>query len=228
MRILLLFLLFVLVGFSLVGGYRYVMSMQQGSSKIVPVITTNFSLKKAPSESLRGTIASMSGTVQWLSRTANKPVRVTAPRSIQQGESLSTGKNGRAIVLIKNDSLISLAPDTALTFIQLLPVNFVIGQEKGTVTYTNSMQVPISVKSFDFLMIIDNGVGQIATNDKEKTVTLTVTKGSVNAGFEDEQNNNTVVTINAGEKYVFDEKTREGTMIQLPGFVAPVSLPFGH
>jgi hypothetical protein len=228
MRTVLLFLLFLLIGFTIVGGYRYITFTQKSLPEIVPTIATEFSLKNAPSESLLGTIASMSGTVKWLSRTADKSVKLTAPRSIQQGETLSTGKNGQAIVTIKNDSLINIAPDTDISFVQLLPINFVIEQDKGTVLYTNSQQVPISVRSFGMITIIDKGVVRIEADDKDKTITVTVTKGNVNAGFVDTQYNSNAVTVNAGEQYVFDDKTRQGTITQLPGVIAPKPLPFGQ
>jgi len=226
---MLIFLLFLLIGISGVGGYRYIIDQQKGSKLIVvPTVTTKFSLSNAPSDSLKGTIASMSGIVKWQSRVATKPVKITSPRIIQQGESLSTGKNGKTIVIIKNDSLLSLAPNTDISFIQLLPVNFVLEQNNGVVTYQNNYHVPISVRSFNLISIISGGSMQISVNEKDKTTTITVMKGIVREGYEDVDNNSTVVTVNAGEIFSFDDTTRSARVTKIPGFVQQSSTPFSH
>lgn len=175
-------------------------------------LTTNFSLADPPSETLRGQIATMSGTVNWLSRTASKPVTLTSPRAIQQGEEVSTGKNGKTNILIKNDTSITLFPNSHINVIQLLPQNFVFAQDKGLVLYVNTINVPVSIRSYDLVTILARGVITIAIDSDNQIVTITVLKGTVREGFEDRQNTSNVVTVNVGSKFIFDETTKEGTI----------------
>ena len=209
-------------GFGLVESYRYFHGVSDASLIPVPTITTQFSLSKAPSESIQGEIASMSGTVEWLSRTATKPVKIKSPQMIQQGEELSTGVNGNVDVVMKNDSVFSLTPNSHVNFVQLLPVNFVVEQDKGTVTYQDTSQVPISVKSFDLITIMTKGIYTVSVDPVNKTVVVTVDKGGVKEGYEDTQNTSNVVNLDAGQKFIFDDTTRVGTVtgnaISTPSF----------
>ena len=209
MKNALLVLIFFLLGLAIVLGYRF---WNKQVTVFKPTVTTKFSLENAPSESLRGNISTLSGTVAWLSRTGAKPVQIKTPRAIQQGESVTTGTNGKAVLLIKNDSMLSLSTDTQISIIQLLPQNFVFEQDKGTIQYQNTVHVPLSVKSYDLLTIITSAIVTISVDSKKKTVSVAVERGSVKEGYEDSQNNSTVSTINAGQTFVFDDTTKTGTV----------------
>jgi len=229
MKTFLLFLVFFLAGFTVVSGFTY-WHMQNSSSAVgsSTAVTTNFSLAKAPSESLKGTVASMSGTVTWLSRAATKPVQIHASHTIQQGETVSTGKNGEAVVTINNEAAISLSHNTDVNFIQLLPINLVLVQNDGAVTYQNSIQAPISVRSFDLLTLLTQGIVVISADQENKMVTITVQKGVATEGYKDVKGDSKVITLNAGEHFAFDDTTKEGTVTGMPGFVSNSSSPFGH
>src|SRR5437016_1573059 len=155
MKSFLLFFAFFLLGTAIVLSYHY-----WGEKFITPAtsqITTKFSLKNAPSESSFGSIATMSGSVNWQSRAAIKFVPVKLNQKIQQGDELSTGNNGKVIVKIQNDALILLQPNTHINIIQLLPINFVFVQDKGEAEYVNSIRIPISVRNLDLLSVITKG-----------------------------------------------------------------------
>ncbi len=212
MKAVLLFILFFLIGLTVVLGYRYWNQPQNIFSNAKPDLTTKFSLEKAPSESLQGNIATISGTVTWLSRTAAKPIKLTSLRTIQQGEDLTTGSNGIAVIRIKNDSSLFLFPNTHVSIIQLLPQNFVFVQNKGAVRYENTIQVPISIRSFDLVTIINKGIVMLSVDPKKLTATVSVEKGIVNEGYEDLQNTSNVVTANAGQTFLYDETNKVGTI----------------
>jgi hypothetical protein len=212
MKAFLLFLVFFLIGLAILLSYQYwnPQHLLLGYSK--PALTTKFSLNNAPSDSLTGIIASMSGNVIWLSRTANKPVQLKAPRVIQQGEEVGTGSNGKAVIRIQNIASLLLHPDAHVSIVQLLPQNFVFQQDKGTVHYENTIQVPLSVRSFDLLTISNRGIVTVTVDQKKQLVTVTVENGNVNEGYEDMQNNSNVVTVNAGQTFVFDDTNKIGSI----------------
>jgi hypothetical protein len=177
-----------------------------------PAITTKFSLQNAPSESLKGTIASLSGTVSWLSRTGVKPVQLKGQQVIQQGEEISTGSNGKVVLNIQNDSWLALAPNTHVSIIQLLPQNFVFEQDHGTAGYQNTIQVPVSIKSLDLVTLVNKGIVSLSVDPQKQIVTLSVKKGTAKEGYEDLQNTTNVVTVTAGQTFVFDETNKIGTI----------------
>src|SRR5262245_2290273 len=63
-------------------------------SAIAP-LHSKFSLANAPSESLRGNATNILGEVLWTSRVATEAARITTDQTIQQGESLETGKKSQ-------------------------------------------------------------------------------------------------------------------------------------
>src|SRR5260370_25910131 len=83
------------------------------SKKHIAVVShstsSHFSLKKAPSESLVGHIASMSGEVLWESRIATQSSPLSAPQAIQQGEEVDTGKDGLGSISFYNTLTFTLS-----------------------------------------------------------------------------------------------------------------------
>jgi hypothetical protein len=211
MKALLIFIVCFLVGSSIMLEYHYGSSLFKGGVAAKPPITTKFSLANAPSESLRGEIASMSGTVEWLSRTAANSVQVKNGQQIMQGEDITTGKNGKAVVRIQNDASLLLYPNTHVSIIQLLPGNFVFLQDKGSVDYENTVSTPVSVRTLDLVSLLNNGIAKI-TVDSDDIVTISVEKGVITEGFEDTQNTSNVVMVKAGQTYVFDDTIKDGTV----------------
>ena len=220
MKMLLLLVIFFLFGLAISLSFLYWNRQVTDSQSVNSAITTKFSLENAPSNSLRGTIATMSGTISWLSRTGSKPIKLIKPRTIQQGEALGTGADGKAVVTIQNDAALELSPNAHLALIQLLPQNFVFLQDKGSILYENSIKVPISVRNYDLLTVMTKGVMTVLVDATKKTVTVAVEKGTVQEGFEDTQNNSTVISVATGQTFVFDETTKTGSVIS--------NLPHAH
>jgi hypothetical protein len=212
MKNILLFLVFLLVGLALLLGYRYLSQPQKIFQNTKPPLTTKFSLAHAPTQSFQGTIASMSGKVMWLSRTASKPVQLKSPRAIQQGEELSTGSDGQAIIRIQNDASLLLLPNSHVSIIQLLPQNFVFVQDRGTIRYENTIQVPVSIKTLDLLSLLVKGVVTIYVDPHGKTVSANLAQGDLQEGYEDAQNNSTTMTVNEGQTFIFDQINKIGTI----------------
>ena len=82
---------------------------------------SRFSLEKAPSESLVGTISGINGDVEYESRTATESAKINSPVEVQQGESLSTGDNGKVILNFKDAADITIDSSSGVDIIQTLP-----------------------------------------------------------------------------------------------------------
>ena len=211
MKSFLLFLVFLLLGLFIAMSYQY-WNINLLTLNTRPEITTKFSLKNAPTESLPASVATISGNVNWQSRTVAKSVPLKMYQKIQQGEEISTGANGKAGIRIQNDAVFLLQHNAHVSIIQLLPVNFVFMQDKGEVEYADTIRVPVSVRSLDLVSIITNGNVIITVDQNKQKVTVVVLKGNVKEGYEDLQNNNDVMDLNAGQTFIFDEANKVGTV----------------
>lgn len=212
MKYLAIFFIFFFIGVAGMGIYYYLRIYTAVGTTFFPSQTTAFSLANAPQKSEKGTITSLSGAVYWLSRIASSPVQLTSSQQIQQGEELSTGANGKATVQMQKNTSVSLAQNSHITLIQLLPLNFVIRQSQGNVTYENSGMTPLSIVTLGLLTKIDHGIASITVNQNTNTVAVTVLNGSVTEAYEDANNTSNVVPVSSESNFYFDNNAQQGTL----------------
>ncbi len=214
MKYLNIFLLFFLVGICVAIGYKVIHHTDLSVAKQNPP-TGDFSIIQPPKQSVKGQIASMSGDVNWESRTATQPATLLKPRPVQQGELLETGKDGKVTVVFPNAGTIHINQSSHLEFIQTLPVNFVFSQNKGLVDYEKKGNVPFSVRTFHLVVSLENGTYSVNTDADNDIVTIAVHAGSAKIAFNNTQYVTQIVNINEGEQYAFDDTLRQGTIERL-------------
>lgn len=213
MRNILLFFIFVVIGVIIAFGYfGWKKNTQVVSNIFLPKERpTIFSVEQAPSESKKGIIASMSGTVEWESRVATVPAQLTTPIPVQQGESLTTVDDGQVSVNFSDIGSVTLAPKSKIEFIQTLPGNFVVNQSEGTIHYQKTGSTPIAIRSLH-LLITMTGTITVTVDKDTGIITVVVNNGSATVGFNDLQYISHVVNINSGQEYIFDDMQRTGTL----------------
>ncbi len=210
MKNILLFLTFFILG----AGSFLAYHLWQTNSKqeqIVSQVTkqeANFNIANPPQESKIGTIVSMSGDIKWESRVATAPATIITPVPIKQGERLVTGDQGNLVVNFEGIGSISVSPKSDVSFIQTLPADFVVNQTLGNVTYTQTGQTPISVRSYHLLIRLTSGSIEMSVDDKKSEVNLTSIKGETMVAFNNINNVSTVVALNAGKTYSFSDEQR--------------------
>lgn len=213
MKNLLLLLVSILIGISVIIGY-YGLKKNTGNVTNVTIPKdqqTIFLVEQAPSESKKGIISSMSGTVEWESRIATIPAQLTTQVPIKQGESLITADDGQVSMNFSDIGSVILAPKSKIEFIQTLPDNFVVNQSTGTIHYQKTGSTPMAIRSFH-LLITMTGAVTITVDKDTGIITVTVNSGSITAGFNDLQYVSHVININSGQKYIFDDTLRTGTL----------------
>ena len=80
-----IFVLYFCLGIFLIFAFRIIIQIINSQQLQSPLATLSFSLETAPSESLRGTIVSLSGDVGWQSRISTQAAQITKSMQIQQG-----------------------------------------------------------------------------------------------------------------------------------------------
>ncbi|SRR5258708_3819520 len=216
MKKILFFLVSVIIGIVVVFGYTQLSLHSNTNGKKQSVNSaTKFSLINPPSQSLRGTIASISGEVAWQSRIATEPAKISAPQMLQQGENIVTGDTGTVTVQFTSSGTITLAPQTELDIIQTLPVNFVFAQNKGTATYSINGTIPISIRSLHVLLSLQPGNIVITTDKQNSLVTAAVYTGSIQAAFNDIDYMSHVMTVTNGNTLIFHDDTRKPHIVPL-------------
>ncbi len=171
-----------------------------------------FNPEIAPSDSMKGKIATYSGVVKWQSRVATEAAQIKLPDFIQQGETLETGDFGRTTVKFPGVSRIILFSQTKLDFAQTLPANIVLVQGKGKVEYQKLGDKDISVRALHLLIEQLWGNVVVSMSKDDPTMTVDVRSGAVKIAYNDSQNISREETVNTGQWLVFDDKTREITL----------------
>jgi len=204
----------VTAGLGLVGWWIASSNQKQQTflSPVVEVINKvgkKFSLEEAPSESLRGKIATMSGEIKWQSRTATEAADLKEPITIQQGESLITGENSSVELNFDKAAIIELKEKSELNITQTLPVNLVFWQKSGIGTYTKKGDYPLSVRAKSLL--IDNGGKiKVTIDEEDPIVTVRVLSGKITMAFNSKDYVSQKMELKAGEMWLFNDDTRQG------------------
>ncbi len=172
----------------------------------------SFSLENAPSQSIRGEIATMSGNVEWEGRVATQAAKINSPQTIQQGESISTKEDGKVNLIFPTAVNLSIFPNTNLAIIQTLPVNIVFSQTKGIVDFTTLSSIPVSVRSHSLLVQLVEGEMILTVSDTTPFISLDIKKGSATAAYNDSQNVSQIIEVKKGERLVFNDDTRQAVL----------------
>ncbi|HVZ58726.1 MAG TPA: hypothetical protein VG935_03185 [Patescibacteria group bacterium] len=181
------------------------------SNPTLPVaapITSKFSLATAPSESLKGSAVNISGDVEWTSRVATEPAKITNGQTIQQGEDIVTGTTGNVTVLFAGDCKIVFDSATEMNFTQTLPSNFVFNQNKGTTTVTKDCINPLSIRALHMLIKQQSGEMTLTVDDTDQTLKLNIASGSAQVAFNDINNVSTVINVAADQTLTYDDPSR--------------------
>lgn len=210
-----LFIISLLIGIGLVFGYS-VFKTQNFQQK--PIIqkqkqTTTFSIGTPPSESLKGSIASRSGTLFWESRIATAPGELKDNVQIQQGERLITKDKSSLIVNFDHVCSFVFSENADLSFIQTLPIDFVVEQKKGTIKYVVNGNTPLSIRIRNALITKISGMIQITVTDEDPIISISTVQGTAQIGFNDLDYNSQVFTLQEGQVYEYnnDERTAINT-----------------
>ncbi len=211
MKNLLIFLFFFCVGILVVFLSKAGLDLlQEQKEKNALQIPTAFSLAKAPSATIYGSITSLSGTVGWESRIATEPARIKVAQKVGQGEALETKEDGRVTVLFPNVGTITLLPKTYVGIIQTLPSQVVLAQTKGNVIYKKSGTIPLSINSNSLLIKINNGQISLNINDTLPLITGDTAAGaSATLAYVDINNQSNVIIVENGQGFTFNTRTKK-------------------
>ncbi|MCL4374775.1 hypothetical protein M1523_02845 [Patescibacteria group bacterium] len=195
-----------------------ILNVRPSSSIISPVALTggvdqtSFSVAQPPLDAVKAKLTSLSGEVAWQSRVATQPARLRSGRVIQQGETLMTGKVGQATVVFPTQGKLALADNAKVEFVQTLPARFVFDQSAGGIDYRNEDKAPWSVKTMRLVTVIGTGETRLAIDPDTGIIAVTVIKGEVRVGYNDRDLNSQVISLQPGERFVFDNDRREGAV----------------
>lgn len=209
-KILGIFLGFFFLAVAIVGYFFYSTGVQYKPQADLP---TPFSLDSPPTEALVGTIATLSGTVLWQSRTASSPSALPKPRDVVQGEELLTGDSGSLTISFPDVLTLRLFPKSHISLIQTLPATIVVRQAEGTGVYSGlSEKKPISVRGLDILLTFGNATCSVSVDTKTSRVSVIVTDGEIRAAYTDTDNISVIKTFTKGQSFIFTNDTKKVTV----------------
>lgn len=213
--------LIVLVLFIAIGIGLFVLIKQKkttipsttlsNETTVAPTNFSDFSLEKAPSQSLKGILSNMNGEIKWQARTATEAAIINSPIEIQQGENLFTGDNSNLTLTFLGTCIIDIFEKTEVDIIQTLPKNLVFSQVDGTATYSNLGENPITVRTSYLLTQLEGDV-KIVRNSEKSTVIITVITGNVTFAYNDKNLKSHVIKAKEGQIFTFNYGTQKGVL----------------
>lgn len=205
-----------LVGVAAVSGFTILKTQEQPPETVVKERrpTSSFSIEPAPSESIKGTISDRRGELLWESRMATEPATLSDNVLIQQGERLVTKDSGSVQIDFPRLGSISLNENTDLSFIQTLPVNFVVNQTKGFVEYEIVGDVPLSIRIRSAILTKDNGNIEVTVTEGDSLIRISPLTGTATIGFNDLEYVSRVFELREGETYEYDSDQRTAINIK--------------
>lgn len=180
-----------------------------------PLAESSFSLYVAPRDTLRGTIVSLSGDVGWQPRIATEPAKITKPIQIQQGEEIKTLETGQATVVFSKIANLTIYPKTEINFIQTLPSNVLIEQNIGTAEYIKLSDSPLSVRSLDLLIKINQGNIVVSVSENQPYIIIDVKSGSITVGYNDIDYITQMLDVASGNRLIFRTDTKRTSLVSL-------------
>ncbi len=215
MKKVLLFLIpFLITTVAVVGYFKLSQKISKINIPNIPSVSfsdlvkfSRFSLEKAPSQSLVGSITSMSGEIGYEARLATESAKINSPVQVQQGESLTTGLSGKLVLTFDKAVEINMSSDTSVGIVQTLPADMVFSQNTGTVEYKKLANIPVSIRSYH-LLIENNGDVTISIDKVKPIITVTVNSGAATFAYNNIDNISRVLTLESGKKLTFNDDTR--------------------
>lgn len=168
----------------------------------------NFKIESPPSESLKGLIASRSGTLLWESRIATAPAEIGDNIQIQQGERLISEQNSKVTVNFDQAGFFELSENSDLAFIQTLPAELVVEQKKGKIRYTVNGKFPLSIKIRNALISKKSGVIEIALTEDDPAILISTIRKTAVIGFNDSDNISQLFNLREGQIYEYNSEER--------------------
>lgn len=202
----------------IVGAYVYFSGIGRTKNASIvspigdePAKKSVFSLEQAPSSTLHGTIASMSGDIRFQGRMATEAAVIMTPVDIQQGEKLVLGDKSSLSLVFQGACTVGLSANTVMEIVQTLPATIVFSQTGGTGTYEKTGEYAISVRTKN--TVVENNGTIIISFSEEKPVTeFTQKSGTSTVAFNDASFVSHEVTVSAGHIYTFNYDTRKGVL----------------
>lgn len=213
-KIFLFIIPFLITTILVVGYFKLTQKILTISIPNIPSVSfsdlvkfSRFSLEKAPSQSLVGTITSMSGEVEYESRIATEAAKINSPVQVQQGESLTTGVDGKLILTFDKAVEINMSVESSVGVVQTLPADMVFSQNSGTAEYKKLADTPVTIRSLH-LLIENNGDVTVSIDKIKPIITVTINSGSATFAYNNTSNVSRVINIGAGKKLIFNDDTR--------------------
>ena len=212
MKNILIFIVYFLLGIFLIFSFRHLTETINFHELNSPLAQFSFSLDTPPSQSLQGAITFLSGEVEWQSRTATEPAKITKPRQVQQGEEVKTLDSGQLTIVFPEIAGITVYPKTEIDIIQTLPTNILIGQNSGTADYKKLDNNSLSVRSQNLLIKINQGEIMISVDENKPYITANVITGSVTVAYNDMNFITKLIAVSSGESLLFRTDTKRITV----------------
>jgi hypothetical protein len=126
-----------------------------------------------------------------------------------QGTRLITQEKSTAEVQFPPAITLHMSETSDISFIQTLPIDFVVQQKTGEITYEVSGHSPLSIRLRSALLTLRSGTVKVSLTNGDSIILISTIKGTATIGFNDIENVTQVFTLREGQVYEYnsDERT---------------------
>ncbi len=217
MNNLLIVFIFFLIGIGMIIGSSYLKTVKPVTTVFHSPVGSEkqFNLDNPPKNSQKGIIQTLSGKVEFESRVATQPAIINNPIPIQQGERILTKENGNVTLAFNDIGYLTIKPNSELMIIQTLPDHFVFQQPKGKIDFINDKDSSLSIRVFHTLTKLTAASATISIDEDTGIITFTVNQGKATIAYNNAENVTTVINLEEGEQYIYNDEDREGEIEEL-------------
>ncbi len=166
---------------------------------------------RPPSLSIHGVLDQLKGTVTHKTRDADKFMDASQSANIYIGESIATGDDGNATILISDLSTISMNKNAEIAFLNLFKENSVFQQKSGSVHYEIVSKNPVAIRALHTLIQSSEAIVTIHIIDTD--ITVLAEKGIVKIAIVDTDNVTHVYSLSEGKSANIDDISRTVTIV---------------
>lgn len=201
-----LFTICLLIGFGMTVGYLILKTISSQSKPVLKkqTMAPAYLIESPPSDSLKGSIISRSGILFWESRIATAPSELKTNVQIEQGEEIITQDKSDAAINFDNFGSLFLSENSDISFIQTLPIDFVVEQKKGKIEYSVNDKTPLSIRIRNVLVTKTSGKIRITITEDDPVILISTLLGTAKIGFNDLDNISQFFTLREGQIYEYN------------------------
>lgn len=165
-----------------------------------------------PKQAVQGMVSAVSGEVKKQSRDKENPEDLKLYDRVLQGETVNTAQTSTVRIGFTDIAAVEIGEQTDLSFVSLIPAQFLLVQSTGKITYQVLKNHSVSIRSKHLLVVLSEGKMRLSINEASGQQDLVMLSGTAKIGLVDKENETHGWNLKQGQRTVIDDEERTVTI----------------